>query len=282
MTFELDKWPLVQAKNYKNTNGRKIRVVVIHDMEAPEKTTTAENVAKWFAGSTAPMASAHLCIDSDSIVRSVKDEDVAYHAPGANNDGIGLELAGYARQTENEWLDTYSKAVLENAAKACAQYSLKYGVPVVHLSNSELGSGKKGFVGHRQVSATYKKSDHADPGENFPWTYFMQRINFWLPYYKNGRKWPSQPAPAAIKTVKVGDKIPGTNDRWLGLTNPPLTGQDVKNVQHALNVAGNTLKEDGVYKSEDSKVVQLFKDNRGITEAGVHKETWAALREVVH
>ena len=73
-----------------------IDLLVIHTMEAPEKPDTAENVAKWFAGSTAPQASAHYCIDADSIVQCVQDRDVAWHAPGANHNGLGFEHAGTA------------------------------------------------------------------------------------------------------------------------------------------------------------------------------------------
>lgn len=286
MTFELDRWPKIQARNYGNVNGRSIRVLVIHDMESPEDVNTAENVAKWFAGSDAPKASAHLCIDSNSIVRCVDDMDVAYHAPGANNDGIGFELAGKASQSEAQWLDTFGKAMLENAAKAAAQYSVKYGIPVVHLTNSELGAGRKGLVGHRQVSSVYNKSDHSDPGANFPWTYFMQRINYWLPFYKNNRAWPSKPAPADSKILAPGHKIPGDTVRWLGLMNPPMVGQDVKNAQNVLLMAGNPSVQPeydkAVYGQETAKYIGIFKENRGIVEAGVGPKTWAALRDYAH
>src|SRR5688572_13889549 len=98
-----------QARHYTPTSGRQIDLVVLHDMEAPEKPATAENIASWFAGPNAPRASAHWCFDSNSAVRCVADKDVAWHAPGANHNGLGYEMAGYARQTGAEWLDPYGR-----------------------------------------------------------------------------------------------------------------------------------------------------------------------------
>jgi N-acetyl-anhydromuramyl-L-alanine amidase AmpD len=144
-------------------------------MEAPEKGETAENVARFFQ-TTANPASAHLCIDNNSIVQCVLDNDIAFAAPGANQDGIHLELAGFARQTRSEWLDPYSTLVLENAANAAAQYCLKYNIPVKRLTNEELRLGQKGIVGHVQVSQVFKKSTHTDPGKDFPWDHFIARV----------------------------------------------------------------------------------------------------------
>jgi N-acetyl-anhydromuramyl-L-alanine amidase AmpD len=116
--------------------------------------------------------SAHLCIDNNSIVQCVFDNDIAFAAPGANHNGIHLELAGFARQTREEWLDPFSILVLENAANASAQYCLKYNIPPKHLANDELEEGQKGIVGHVNVSQVFKKSTHTDPGAGFPWDIF--------------------------------------------------------------------------------------------------------------
>ncbi len=174
--FETDRFPVVKARFFNDVPGRRaVRVIVIHSMEAPEKGETAENVARFFQNTPKP-ASAHLCIDNNSIVQCVFDNDVAFAAPGANNDGIQLELAGFAKQTREEWLDPYGVLLLENAASAAAQYCLKYGIPAVHLTDEELRAGQKGLIGHVQATRVYKKSTHTDPGEGFPWDHFVARV----------------------------------------------------------------------------------------------------------
>ena len=176
--FETDNFPVIKARFFTDvTEKRQPRVIVIHSMESPEKGDTAENVARFFQNpGENRKVSAHLCIDNNSIVQCVFDNDIAFAAPGANRDGIQLELAGFARQTRDEWLDPFSILVLENAANAAAQYCLKYNIPVRHLTNAELKSGQKGIVGHAQVSEVFKKSDHTDPGKGFPWDHFIERV----------------------------------------------------------------------------------------------------------
>lgn len=177
MSFETSKWKYVPANTQKQwTEGKRpIRLIVIHTVESPETAKTAENVASYFAQKTT-RASSHLVIDADSIIQSVLDNNIAAAAPGANTDGLHLELAGYAKQTEAEWLDPYGVLLLGQAADAAAQYCLKYDIPPVHLTDNELRTGLKGVVGHAQVTAVYKRSTHTDPGKSFPWQFFIERV----------------------------------------------------------------------------------------------------------
>lgn len=184
MAYETENWPFVKAKNFKDlpTGARKVRLIVIHAMEAPEGEQTAENVANWFKNQPANEgpSSAHVNVDSNSVVQSVKDSDVAYAAPGANNDGIQIELAGYARQSRKEWLDDYGVRMLNRAADVVAQYCLKYDLPPIHLTDEQLRAGQRGIVGHYQVSKVYKKSTHTDPGPQFPWPYFLCAVKAFI------------------------------------------------------------------------------------------------------
>src|SRR5262245_41247075 len=175
--FEIENVPFVPARHFRSHDGpRAVRLIVIHSMEAPEKGDTAENVAHFFQTSERE-ASAHLCIDSDSVVRCVQDDDVAFAAPGANADGVHLELAGFARQTEPEWLDAFGVLMLDRAADVAAQYCLKYDIPARRLTNEQLSDvANKGLVSHAQVSETFKRSDHTDPGTGFPWAFFLERV----------------------------------------------------------------------------------------------------------
>src|SRR4051812_42441364 len=175
--IDTDKWPFIRAKNFTPVEGRRaVRVIVIHDMEFAETDRAAEVIAKDFATTSRP-ASAHICVDSDSIVQCVLDNDVAFAAPGANRDGIQIELAGFAKQTREQWLDPYGVLLLDRGANAAAQYCLKYDIPVRQLSDAQLGDGvSRGLVGHGQVSKVFRKSDHIDPGPNFPWDFFLKRV----------------------------------------------------------------------------------------------------------
>lgn len=180
MTFETTRWPFVPARWYRAidpSTPRKVRVIVIHDMEFKEVPNAAEMIANDFGTRPATSkASAHVCVDSDSVVQCVHDHDVAYAAPGCNNDGIQIELAGFGKQTREQWLDEYGVALLSNGADVVAQYCLKFDIPPVHLTNEQLEAGEKGIIGHVQVSEVYHESDHTDPGPNFPWDSFLTMV----------------------------------------------------------------------------------------------------------
>lgn len=179
MAHETPNWPFVPAKWFTPvTDGRRsVMYLVIHDMEWARSVRTAEDCGREFQA-TKVKKSAHIGVDTDSIVQYVKDNNVAYACPGLNHNGIHIELAGFQRQTLAEWEDRDGRLILERAAEAAAHYTLKY--PLItpwHLTDEELHRGLKGgIVGHDQGSRVFKISDHTDPGPNFPWTHFTQMV----------------------------------------------------------------------------------------------------------
>lgn len=167
--------PFVQARYFHRGRTAPIRLVVIHDMEAPERSTTAEGVADYFRSGKVK-ASAHWSIDCDSEVCCVLEGDTAFHAPGANHDGVGLEHAGYARQSAEEWLDEYGQAMLRRSAKIAADICRRHKLPAVWLSAADVKAGLRGITSHHNVSLAYGKSSHTDPGPSFPIEFYLTLV----------------------------------------------------------------------------------------------------------
>jgi N-acetyl-anhydromuramyl-L-alanine amidase AmpD len=171
--------PFVQAAHCgPSRKGEPIWLIVIHTMEAPEKPRTAHNVAFWFAGPSAPQASAHYCVDSDDTVQCVKEDMVAWGAPGANRHGIHIEHAGYASQTPTDWQDEYSQRMLLRSAALAADIAKRYGIPVVKLSPGDLADpSATGFCGHVDVTVGRNAGHgHTDPGASFPWGQYLDMV----------------------------------------------------------------------------------------------------------
>jgi len=171
--------PLILAAHFTPANrphSAPIDLIVEHTMEAPEKPKTAFNVASWFAGTSAPQASAHFCVDDAQVIQCVLECDVAWAAPGANSNGVHIEHAGYASQTPDQWDDDYSNAVLANSAKLCARLARRFNIPIIKLSADDLKAGKRGFCGHADVTAAFCKSGHSDPGPNYPWVKYLALV----------------------------------------------------------------------------------------------------------
>ncbi len=184
----------VEAKNF-GSGGIKyvdrsafIKHIVIHSAEMKEVVTGAEALAAWASGKDAPQASWHYGVDSDSIVQCVKDEHIAWHAPGCNKTGIGIELVGYAKQTAEEWTDAFSTAQLNLAARLVAMLCAKWKLPRVFLDAEALIAGKAGITTHAEVTKACKlakerkltssafynsNTTHTDPGKHFPMEDFL-------------------------------------------------------------------------------------------------------------
>lgn len=178
--LELGFIPFVPARNYTMvalSKPRRIDLIVIHTMESPDKPDTAERVAAWFAGPNAPRASAHYCLDLDSTIQQVRDRDVAWHAAGANHNGIGIEHAGYAKQTAKEWKNTYNQAMLLRSAQLVAKLCKEYNIPVERRTADELKSKMRGICGHVDVTNAFSGGKgHWDPGPTYPWQDYLALI----------------------------------------------------------------------------------------------------------
>jgi hypothetical protein len=174
--MDLTKIPFLQARNYTPVSSRVISLLCLHTMEAPEKPATAKAVAQWFAGSTAPRASAHYNTDDKEIWQSVKEKDVAWAAPGANKQGIHLEHAGYARQSAAEWADPYSEAMLRLSARLAADICRRHDLPVVFVPAEGLLRGERGITTHAAVSKAWRQTSHTDPGPGFPMAHYLNLV----------------------------------------------------------------------------------------------------------
>lgn len=167
-----------QAKNYTIANRTDIRWIVLHSMEAAEASLTAENVASWFASPNAPNASAHYNVDCDSIVQSVKDTDIAWHAKGGNKYGIGIEMAGRAKQTRNEWIDEYGQSMFKILAKLIAHLCIKHNIPAQYIDYNDVKKYSKGITTHNDITKAFNiVGGHYDPGPYFPIDVILNMAN---------------------------------------------------------------------------------------------------------
>lgn len=172
----VDGLEYVQARWFrKGRLTHDVAWIVTHVMVAPEKPGTAEAVARMFA-TWDRKASAHVCVDNNSAVRCVPDQDTAYAAAGANTKGFHIELAGYPDQTKDQWLDPYGDGMLARAAIEAARVAKKHQIPLRQVWAPELRAGVRGFTTHAEVEKAFPSTGHWDPGPHFPMAHFLELV----------------------------------------------------------------------------------------------------------
>ena len=256
-------YPFVESPHVTRTNGRKIDLVVVHTMEIAETGDTAELCARWFQNPTAKV-SAHYCVDNDSIVQCVREQDVAWAAPGANSNGIQLEHAGYARQTGRDWADAYSTAMLALSARLVADICRRHRIPVAWLYAADLKAGRRGITTHAAVSEAFRRSNHWDPGPGFPFERFLARVRAELAGSSEQAAGEAPPLKADPPLLRKGSR-----------------GWEVKRLQKLLLGHGllpDATQVDGVFGEITKAAVQAFQQLYDLEVDGiVGPLTWHAL-----
>ena len=260
-------------------NGRleTIKYIVLHTTENDEKTGVAWNVANYF-NKPGTKASSHVVIDNADVIRVVEDRDTAWAAPGANAAGLQIELVGRAAQTGEQWADEYSTAQLNRAAQLAAYWCYIYQIPVHHLTVEELKAGKtKGFIGHADATNAFKKSTHTDPGTDFPWAVFLNKVQAHLSGHPSTAPkpapQPNQPdtlppinsaAPKGATTVTKltvdGDWGPATTRRFQEVLGTTIDAQ----ISGQIKCAANTNLRTATWEGTGSKSIKALQTKLGI------------------
>lgn len=175
--FEAPELLFVPARHFTAGRREAIALVVIHTAEVECLPGAAAAVAHYFAAPPAPEASAHYVVGPDLVVGCVREDDTAWHAPGANTVGIGIELTARATWSTEQWAAPEVGAMLERAAALVAAICRRHGIPIARLDSAALQRHEPGITGHVDVSKAWHGSDHWDPGPRFPWDHFLALVS---------------------------------------------------------------------------------------------------------
>jgi len=135
----------------------------------------------------------------------------------ANSRSINLCFAGSkASWTRDQWMKQ-SKAI-DVAAYLVVQDCKKYGIDIKVIAPPYSGR-IPGISDHRYVTQVLKDGSHTDVGDQFPWDYFTERINFYA-----GVKEPEEPTEPE-KPPTLEEIYAYVRDIKAQLTGSPELGQ---------------------------------------------------------
>ncbi len=271
-----------KAQAYGRPNGEVIWNV-IHTTEGSYHGASAEDGAAYDARRT-DSVSTHFFVDSNSVVQCVYTWDRAFTARTIpNNRGVHYELCGRAAWTRDTWLNAYGKAMLENAAKTAARVSQKYNIPPRWITDEQMKNREKGFTTHAQCTRVLGGT-HTDPGNGFPFDYFMSRVKFYLGDTSSGGTTVSAPAGGEVEVEMDNNTIFNVDLNGDGKLEPKRYADVIGwlvGKQHETTKALAALKAaSGV--DEAKLAASLATSLKGSTGASIDQATLeAALRKVL-
>jgi len=257
---DFDSW--IPSPNCKPSTGGNVVALAVHDEEYPELDTSAEDVGLFFQN-PGRQASTTGVIDNNSKVQCVEYGDTAWHTGHGDpwNFRIeGYEHSGYARQSEEEWLDPYGVEMLERSAAHYAKRCHDLGIPVRKIDGAQLRQAvlandpaQGGICGHKDISDA-TDGGHYDPGYNFPWDYFIARVQAHYDDIAAG-------SPAPVPTP-----APVTPDPVIHRRNGAIQGATVTEIQGFLKAVADSVGEsdmdpgpaDGVFGPRTERAVMAF------------------------
>lgn len=144
------------AENIGNYFAQEPHDVTVPDPRDPSKTIIVRQ----------PGGSTNVIVGEDGCVRAVADDVIPAGAPPLNERGLHIEFVGYAKWSRDEWLAHMD--TLEAGRRIVRDWSIMYGIPRVFLGSADLQAGLSGVTTHAAVTAAFHKTDHVDPGPDFP------------------------------------------------------------------------------------------------------------------
>lgn len=218
----------------------------VHDAEYPERGTAAEDIGNFFSRPSVA-ASTTGCIDNNSKVGCVPYGTKAWHSGAGDpwNGAIeGYEHSGYASQSAEDWIDVYGLQMLEISSKHYAKRCQDLGIPPRKINEHQLreavlsrNPNRGGICGHIEITkAAGVYGGHWDPGPNFPWSYYIDRV---VHFYNGGKpdeEIVNTPPQPIIRRATMGYAHKFADKPTVWITEMRPTGPDLGAGQKAMEL----------------------------------------------
>lgn len=176
---DLEALPYVAARDQwpRGTNALH-DWIVLHGIQSGETGSAAENCAAYFAdpGPNRKASTQFVC-DNNSTIRCMEWNTQGASAVGANVRGWHIEQAGFASQSDTDWHDEYSTAMIQTqVAPLIAALCIRDGIPARFLDAAALKRGERGLTDHHQCWLAFGGDVRTDPGPFYPWAEVIEYV----------------------------------------------------------------------------------------------------------
>lgn len=165
----------MQGKNaYRDTDGHKYGIGVHNTSNNAPAINEAINATHRTDG-----VSSHFYADNREVMQSLDTVDRAGHSGTTigNENAVAIEITGVNGWTREQWISN----VNWDAVGLTLAYVVRfYGIAVRHATVAEMKANPKvkAFYSHNDMRLAWPgKTDHNDPGPNFPWDVLFDHVN---------------------------------------------------------------------------------------------------------
>lgn len=159
------------SRNHSGVRQTPIQTIVIHTYECPR----GDDIVPRAEYQERSETSYNVLVGSHRALEAVPDQQAPWAAGRtANQRGLHLSFLAYAADPPARWLEHHNQ--LDLGARIVAAWCRRHNIPPVKITPSDLQAGTRGVCGHADTSAAWHETDHTDPGPNFPWGEFLQRV----------------------------------------------------------------------------------------------------------
>lgn len=260
------------SPNRSRRKGR-IKYLVIHHWDAPEKRPRFDPVVSWLCNPKSRV-SAHYVVEQGRISRLVPEDEAAWHARGGNSDSIGIECN--PRQADGDYLTV--AALIRDIRKRHGDLPLVRHRDVVGSSTDCPGTydlARLDRLARGQSAPAVGGKGMAKPvAKPVNGAACVKAPAFPLPagYYYGPPSGPVQSVSGRTRNSRVPGDVIQVNGRW--------RSKGLAVWQARMQARGWNIGKDGAdgrYGNDTARVVKQFQKNKGLAIDGkIGKATWAA------
>lgn len=266
------------SPNRSRRKGR-IKYLVIHHWDAPEKRPRFDPVVSWLCNPKSRV-SAHYVVEQGRISRLVPEDEAAWHARGGNSDSIGIECN--PRQADGDYLTV--AALIRDIRKRHGDLPLVRHRDVVGSSTDCPGTYDLARLDRLARGQSAKPVAVASKGTSKP---VAKPVNgaacvkappFPLPagFYYGPPSGPVQSVSGRGRNSRVPGDVIQVNGRW--------RSKGLAVWQARMQARGWNIGKDGAdgrYGNDTARIVKQFQKNKGLAVDGkIGPATWRAAFEL--
>lgn len=172
-------YEMITSINYGGGFAAPPEQICFHSLQCKFIPGIGPELAKGYFRNPSNKSSCHAIADPSGTVDTVPIGQRAWHCGNGNATSLGLEHAGMAEYSREEWLVPLGVATLKNGAVRAAKFAVQLGwrrSDIRWLSVDQVRNNERGLCTHNDMRLARGGTTHWDTGPGFPYDLVLQWV----------------------------------------------------------------------------------------------------------